>query len=137
MVAVISNFVKLNFDYMKNFSCIALEIAKLAFFMLHSGQKWSKVNLKKIWPFCYEKDQARALWWNFQLARAYLFYEKSKRPAFWSQNKFQISIMRNGNVSIFYVAQWSKMDKSQFEKKLTTVFWKKSGKGCMVKISAL
>ena len=98
----------------ENFSSLAWKIAKLAFFMLHSGQNWSKVNLKKFWPLCFERDQARGLWW-----------------------KFQLSSMKNGKVSIFDVAQWSKMVKSQFEKNLTTVFWKRLGKGCMVKISAL
>ena len=90
----------------ENFSSLAWKMAKFVFLMLHSGQKWSKVNLKKIWPLCFEKDQARGLWW-----------------------KFQLSSMKNGKVSIFDVAQWSKMVKSQFEKNLTTVFWKRSGKG--------
>ena len=52
----------------ENFSSLAWKMAKLAFLMLHSGQNWSKVNLKNIWPFCYEKDQTRALWWKFQLS---------------------------------------------------------------------
>ena len=31
----------------ENFSSLAGKMAKLAFFILHSGQNWSKVNLKK------------------------------------------------------------------------------------------
>ena len=79
--------------------------------MVRNGQKtiW-----KKIWPLCFEKDQANGLWW-----------------------KFQLSSMKNGKVSIFDVAQWSKMVKSHFEKNSTTLFWKRSGKVSVVKISAL
>ena len=51
--------------------------------------------------------------------------------------KFQQSIMKNGKVSIFDVPQWSKMAKSQFEKTLTTVFLKRSGKVYVVKILVL
>ena len=93
--------------------------------MLHSGQKWSKVNLKKKWPLCFEKEQARGLWWRFQLSS----FKKDK-------------------ISIFEVAQWSKMVtsqfeimfdsgqtlwKSQFDKILTTVFKKSAGKGSVLK----
>ena len=90
----------------ENFSSLAWKMAKLAVLMLHSGQNWSKVILKKIWPLCFEKDHARALWW-----------------------KFQLTSMKNGKVSIFDVAQWSKLVKSQFEKNLTILLWKRSGKG--------
>ena len=74
----------------ENYSFVAWKRAKLAFLMLHSGQNWSKVNLKKIWPLCFEKEQARCLWW-----------------------KFQLFSMKNGKVGIFDVAQWSKIVKSQ------------------------
>ena len=77
----------------ENFSSLTWKMAKIVFLMLHSGQKWSKVILKQIWPLCFEKDQARVLWW-----------------------KIQLSSMKNGKVSIFDVAQWSKMAESKFEK---------------------
>ena len=96
-----------------NFSFLAWKRTNLVFLMLHSGQNWSKVILKKNWPLCYEKDQARVLWW-----------------------KFQFSGMKKGKVSIFDVTQWSKLVKSHFEKNLTNLFWKKLGKGSVLKISA-
>ena len=86
----------------ENFSSLAGKMAKLAFFMLQSGQKWSKVNLKNIWPLCFEKDQARGVWWNFQLAS-----------------------MKNGKVSIFDVAQWSKFFQIDFWPFLTIVHHQK------------
>ena len=57
--------------------------------MVRNGQKsiWKKN------PLCYEKDQARVLWWKFQHSR-----------------------MQNGKVNIFYVAQWSKLVNSQLVK---------------------
>ena len=67
----------------ENFSFLAWKMAKLAFLMLHSGQNWSKVILKKIWPLSYAKDQARGLWWKFQLAS-----------------------MKNGKDCIFDVTRW-------------------------------
>ena len=79
-------------DCCENFSFLAWKMAKLAFLMVHSGQKWSKVILKKLWPLCCERDLARGLWW-----------------------KYQLSSMKNGKVCIFDVAQWSKLVKSQFE----------------------
>ena len=44
--------------------------------------------------------------------------------------------MKNVKVSVFDVAQWSKLMKSEFEKKLTIVSRKKAEKGSVVKISA-
>ena len=98
----------------ENFSSLAWKMAKFVFLMLHSGQKWSKINLKKFNNCIMKKIRQGPLWW-----------------------KFQLSSMKNCKVSIFDVTQWSKFVKSQFEKNLTTVFWKRSDKGCMVKISAL
>ena len=97
----------------ENFRPLVWKMAKLALLMLHTGQNWSKVILKRIWPMWFEKDQARALWW-----------------------KFQLSSMTNDKVSIFDVAQWSNMLKNRFEKKFTTVLWKRTGKRSLVKISA-
>ena len=143
----------------ENFSSVAWRMAKLEYYVAQWSKR-SKVNSKQIWQLCFEKDQARVLWWKFKLSSMkngkVSIYDvaqwskmvKSQFEKFWPLCfgkdqarglwwKFQLCGMKNGKVSIYDVAQWSKMVKSQCEKKFTTVFWKRSGKVCMEKISAL
>ena len=97
----------------ENFRSLVWKTANIAFLMLHSGQKWSKLNLKNFWPLCFEKDQARALWWKFSSLA-------------WKMANLVFLMLHSGK-------KWSKVI---LKKKMTTVLWKRSGKGSLVKISA-
>ena len=54
----------------------------------------------------------------------------------WVAN-FSSLAWKMAKIAFIYVAQWSKQVKSHIDKNLITVLWKKSGKGSVVKISAL